>query len=43
MNKRYSDFLLNYLNNKFENIKLTRRYLDGWISVWGGSSYCLQG
>jgi hypothetical protein len=29
MNKRYSDFLLNYLNNKFENIKLTRRYLDG--------------
>lgn len=28
LNKIYGDFLLNYLNNEFENIKLTRRYLD---------------
>ena len=27
-NKRYGDFLLNYLNNNFDNLKLTRRYLD---------------
>lgn len=27
INKRYGDFLLNYLNNKFDNIKLERRYL----------------
>ena len=28
LNKSYGDFLLNYLNNKYEKIKLTRRYLD---------------
>lgn len=28
INKRYGDFLLNYLNNKFDNIELDRRYLD---------------
>lgn len=27
-NKRYGDFLLAYLNNEFDNIKLTRRYLN---------------
>lgn len=27
-NKRYGDFLLNYLNNKYTNIKLIRRYLN---------------
>ena len=28
VNKKYGDFLLIYLNNKLNNIKLTRRYLD---------------
>ena len=28
LNKVYGDFLLNYLNNDFDNIRLTRRYLD---------------
>lgn len=29
INKKYGDFLLNYLNNYLDNIKLTRRYLNG--------------
>lgn len=29
IDKRCGDFLLNYLNNELDNIKLTRRYLDG--------------
>lgn len=28
-NKRYGDFLLNYLNKEYNNIKLSRRYLNG--------------
>ena len=28
VNESYGEFLLNYLNNKFDKIKLTRRYLD---------------
>ena len=28
VNRVYGDFLLDYLNNDFNNIKLTRRYLD---------------
>ena len=28
VNKRYGDFLLHYLNNRFDNIRLKRRYLD---------------
>jgi len=27
-NRQYGDFLLNYLNNDYKNIKLTRRYLN---------------
>jgi hypothetical protein len=27
-NKIYDDFLLTYINNQFDNVKLTRRYLN---------------
>lgn len=29
LNEKYGNFLLCYLNNRLDNIKLTRRYLDG--------------
>ena len=29
LNEKYGNFLLGYLNNRLDNIKLTRRYLDG--------------
>lgn len=29
IDKLYGDFLLNYLNNNYDNINLSRRYLDG--------------
>jgi hypothetical protein len=28
LNEKYGNFLLGYLNNRLDNIKLTRRYLD---------------
>lgn len=33
VNESYGDFLLNYLNNKCDKIKLTRRILDDQIPI----------